>query len=97
MDYIWSIYLFTPCFLSESAFDFAVLSIELSDNIGSVLPWQQLPIKPNPNCIKPDMDLHRHMSCFHVIVIVLRREFVVRFVKLHDIVEILLMLTLKTN
>jgi len=35
MDYILS---FTPCFLSESAFDFAVLSIELGDNIGSVLP-----------------------------------------------------------
>jgi hypothetical protein len=42
MDYILS---FTPCFLSESAFDFAVLSIESDDNIGSVLPWQQLPIK----------------------------------------------------
>jgi hypothetical protein len=40
MDYILS---FTPCFLSESAFDFAVLSIESDDNIGSVLPWQQLP------------------------------------------------------
>jgi len=39
----WIILSFTPCFLSESAFDFAVLSIELSDNIGSVLPWQQLP------------------------------------------------------
>jgi len=34
---------FTPCFLSESAFDFAVLSIESGDNIGSMLPWQQLP------------------------------------------------------
>jgi len=34
---------FTPCFLTESAFDFAVLSIESGDNIGSVLPWQQLP------------------------------------------------------
>ena len=43
MDYILSIDLFTPRFLSESAFDFAVLSIELGDNIGSVLPWQQLP------------------------------------------------------
>jgi len=42
MDYILS---FTPCFLSETAFDFAVLSIESDDNIGSVLPWQQLPIK----------------------------------------------------
>jgi len=34
---------FTPYFLSESTFDFAVLSIESGDNIGSVLPWQQLP------------------------------------------------------
>ena len=40
MDYIWS---FTPRFLYESAFDFAVLSIESDVNIGSVLPWQQLP------------------------------------------------------
>ena len=40
MDYILS---FTPRFLSESAFDFAVLSIESDDNIGSVLQWQQLP------------------------------------------------------
>ena len=39
----WIILSFTPCFLSESAFDFAVLSIESGDNIGSVLPWQQLP------------------------------------------------------
>jgi hypothetical protein len=31
VDYILS---FTPCFLSESAFDFAVLSIESGDNIG---------------------------------------------------------------
>jgi hypothetical protein len=30
-------------FLNPSAFDFAVLSIESGDNIGSVLPWQQLP------------------------------------------------------
>ena len=34
---------FTPCFLSESALDFALLSIESGDNIGSMLPWQQLP------------------------------------------------------
>jgi hypothetical protein len=40
MGYILS---FTPRFLSESAFDFAVLSIESDDNIGSVLQWQQLP------------------------------------------------------
>ena len=40
MDYILS---FTPRFLSEPAFDFAVLSIDSDDNIGSVLPWQQLP------------------------------------------------------
>ena len=39
----WIILSFTPFFLSESAFDFAVLSIESGDNIGSVLPWQQLP------------------------------------------------------
>jgi hypothetical protein len=44
MDYILS---FTPRFLSEFAFDFAVLSIESGDNIGRVLPWQQHP-KTNP-------------------------------------------------
>ena len=35
MDYVLS--------FTESTFDFAVLPIESGDNIGSVLPWQQLP------------------------------------------------------
>ena len=37
---IWII--FCHLHLSESAFDFAVLSIKSDDNIGSVLPWRQL-------------------------------------------------------
>ena len=37
--------IFRHLHLSEPAFDFAVLSIESGDNIGSVLPWQQLPKK----------------------------------------------------
>ena len=49
MDYILS---FTPRFLLESAFDFVVLSIESDENIGSELPWQQLPKKKKKtNCI----------------------------------------------